>query len=323
MSTPPSFADERAIDGFVERFRTRTLPRGEWTHHARLVVGLWHLLRHPFDEALSLMRSGISAYNETIGVANTDASGYHETVTGFFLRALAAHADGCVAARIEWFNRLAASRLCDKMLPLAFYSRDRIMSREARHGWILPDLQPLDTLQSFLHPHASGGASFYLRHAGRPDADAFLSLVSALAGFEKLEPPDAAARARLVEGAFGEKPRMEVWLALADGCREAVGYAIFLETFSSFLARPTLYIEDIFVREACRRRGIGGALMRKAVELADARGCGRVEWMALDWNTHARGVYEESVGAKRLGDWLVYRMTRPEMEAYLAKRGPS
>jgi len=324
MSTPPSFADERAIDGFVERFRARTLPKADWTHHAHLVVGLWHLLRHPFDEALNLLRSGISAYNETIGVANTDDSGYHETLTGFFLRGLSAHADGCAAAapRIELFNRLAASRLRDKMLPLAFYSRDRIMSREARHGWMEPDLQPLDILRSFLRPHTSA-ASFYLRLAGRPDADAFLSLVSALAAFEKLEPPDAAAQARLMESAFGEKPRIEVWLALADGCREAVGYAIFLETFSSFLARPTLYIEDIFVREPYRRRGIGGALMRKAVELADARGCGRVEWMALDWNTNARRVYEEKVGAKRLGDWLVYRMTRPEIEAYLAKRDPS
>jgi len=109
--------------------------------------------------------------------------------------------------------------------------------------------------------------SFQVRRGARSDAEGFLRLVKALADFEKLDPPDEAAQARLLEDAFGSKPRVEVWLATPDGVNEPVAYAIFLETYSSFLARPTVYIEDIFVEEAFRKRGIGGALLRKAVEL--------------------------------------------------------
>jgi GNAT superfamily N-acetyltransferase len=323
MNEPPAFANEQAVDGFVERFRARSLPKEDWTHHAHLVVGLWHLLRHPFAEALSLLRTGIRAYNEAIGVANTDDSGYHETLTGFFLHALSLHADGCSAGgpRSELFNGLATSRLRDKALPLIFYSRSRIMSREARHGWIEPDLQPLEMLPGLLNPRMSA-APFYLRPAGRPDADSLVRLVIALAEFEKLEPPDAKAQERLIEDAFGAKPRIEVWLAFADGYRDPVGYAIFLETYSSFLARPTLYIEDVFVRMEHRRRGIGGALMRKAVELAKVRCCSRVEWTALDWNSNAQRVYEDKLGARRMSEWYLYRMTRTEMAAYLSKQQP-
>ncbi len=81
---------------------------------------------------------------------------------------------------------------------------------------------------------------------------------------EKLDPPDEAAQARLIEHAFGEKPRIEVWLAEADDSAAPVAYAIFFETYSSFLAQPTLYIEDIFVEVEHRQRGIGSALLRKA-----------------------------------------------------------
>jgi GNAT superfamily N-acetyltransferase len=314
----PMFACDKEIDEFVERFRARTLPKSEWTHQAHLIVGLWHLQRHPFDEALSLLRSGISAYNEATGVANTDDGGYHETLTVFFLRALAAHAEGRVAggSRVDLFNGLAGSRLRDKLLPLAFYRRDRIMSPAARHDWIEPDLQPLENLRSLLNSQVSN-ASFYLRPAGRPDAESFVRLVIALAEFEKLEPPDAAAQARLIEDAFGAEPRIEAWLAFADGHPEPVGYAILLETYSSFLARPTLYIEDIFVLEAFRKCGIGSAMLRKTVELAEVRGCGRIEWTALDWNTNAQRVYEEKLGARRMSEWFLYRMTRKEMRAYL------
>jgi len=162
----------------------------------------------------------------------------------------------------------------------------------------------------------SDKASYQLRPGTREDREALLRLVNALADFEKLDPPDAAAQARLIEDAF-EKRRVEVWLAEADGAREPVAYAIFLETYSSFLAKPTLYIEDIFVEQAYRRRGIGGALLRKAVELAHGRGCGRVEWTALDWNVNAQKVYEEKMGARRMSEWYLYRMTRGEMEKYL------
>jgi GNAT superfamily N-acetyltransferase len=159
--------------------------------------------------------------------------------------------------------------------------------------------------------------SISIRPATRDDADDFIRLVIGLAEFEKLEPPDAAAQTRLIEDAFGVKPRIEVWLAFVDESRAPVGYAIFLETYSSFLARPTLYIEDVFVLETHRKRGIGGALLKKAVELAHQRECGRVEWTALDWNVNAQRVYEERLGAKRMSEWFLYRMTQKEMAAYL------
>lgn len=159
--------------------------------------------------------------------------------------------------------------------------------------------------------------AFRLRPAVQEDGAATLALVRALAEFERLDPPDEAAQARLLEDAFGSRPRIEIWLAEADDAPAPVAYAIFLETYSSFLARPTLYIEDVFVLEPFRRRGIGGALLRQAVVLARERGCGRVEWTALDWNVNARRVYEEKLGARRMGEWLLYRMTEAEMDAYL------
>lgn len=165
----------------------------------------------------------------------------------------------------------------------------------------------------------SQGAAFRLRPGTRADAPDFLRLVGALADFEKLDPPDAAAQLRLVEDAFGSKPRIEVWLAELEGGGAPVAYAIFLETYSSFLAQPTLYIEDIFVEQQYRKQGIGGALLKKAVELAHARGCGRVEWTALDWNVNAQKVYEEKLGARRMSEWYLYRMTQAEMQSYLSR----
>ena len=161
--------------------------------------------------------------------------------------------------------------------------------------------------------------SFHLRAATPADAEGFIRLIVGLAEFEKLDPPDALAQARLLEDAVGEKPRFEAWLAFVDGEAEPVGYAIFLETYSSFLALPSIYIEDVFVLEAWRKRGIGGALLKKAVELAHERGCGRVEWTALDWNVNARQVYEQRLGAKHMNEWCLYRMTREEMGRYLGR----
>ncbi|WP_009961881.1 GNAT family N-acetyltransferase [Verrucomicrobium spinosum] len=166
----------------------------------------------------------------------------------------------------------------------------------------------------------SNPATFTLRPATREDAAAFLDLVEALAQFEKLEPPDHAARTRLIEDAFGPLPRFEPWLAFVPDQAAPVAYAIFLETYSSFLARPTLYIEDIFVDAPFRKQGIGGGLLRKAVELAAERACGRVEWTALDWNVNAQRVYEEKLGARRLSEWFLYRMTTKEMNTFLAPR---
>lgn len=150
-------------------------------------------------------------------------------------------------------------------------------------------------------------------------AAAFCELVVALAEFEKLPPPDAAAQARLVEDALGAKPRIEVWLALVNDDAEPCGYMILVETYSSFLALPTLYLEDVFVLPERRKGGVGSALLKKVVSLAHERGCGRVEWTALDWNVNAQQVYEQRMGAKRLSEWFHYRMTRTDMTEFLNK----
>src|SRR5215212_4861827 len=121
-----------------------------------------------------------------------------------------------------------------------------------------------------------------IRKAQPTDAPTILSLICALADFEKLPPPDEAAQTRLIEDAFAERPRFEVFLADVDS--KAVGYAFFFETYSTFLARPTLYLEDLFVVPDYRKQRVGYALFRFCVAEAARRGCGRMEWTVLDWN---------------------------------------
>lgn len=147
--------------------------------------------------------------------------------------------------------------------------------------------------------------------ATREDGPALLSLVDALADFEKLQKPTGEARARLIEHGFGAKPKFETWLARTDG--KAVAYAITFETYSSFLALPTFYLEDLFVLPEHRKRGIGLALFKHLVAEARRRGCGRMEWAVLDWNVNAIDFYER-LGAKWLQDWKVYRLTKEDLK---------
>src|SRR5262245_11268428 len=116
-------------------------------------------------------------------------------------------------------------------------------------------------------------AGFKLRRAMREDATGLIELITALAHFEQLPPPNAEERTRLIEDGFGARPRFEAWLALCDDQPNPVGYAVFFETYSTFRASPTLYLEDIFVLPEFRRRGIGSALLRHCVKLARDRGC--------------------------------------------------
>jgi GNAT superfamily N-acetyltransferase len=152
---------------------------------------------------------------------------------------------------------------------------------------------------------SSAGDRAVVRRAGPNDAAVFLELVEALAVYERLEPPNDAARARLLADGFGPAPRFEVYLAEADGVVH--GYAIVLETYSSFLARPTLYLEDLFVRPEARRRGLGYALLRHLAREAVVRGCGRMEWVVLHWNEPAKRFYDRA-GARLLEDWGFCRL---------------
>ena len=138
------------------------------------------------------------------------------------------------------------------------------------------------------------------------DLDTFLSLIEALAEYENLPPPDAQARIRLAQDAMASPPRFQVLLGELNG--SVVGYAVFFETYSTFLALPTLYLEDLFVLPEARRNGLGEALVRECALEAMQRGCGRMEWQVLAWNDLAIGFYE-AVGASPLhADWQCYRL---------------
>ena len=171
------------------------------------------------------------------------------------------------------------------------------------------------------HPSGVKDSSCTLRRATRADAPALLQLVCALAEFERLDPPDASAQKRLTDELDAAQPRLESWLAFIDGRAEPVGYAMLVETYSSFLAQPTLYLEDVFVLPEFRGRGIGTKFLRHCIGLAAERECGRMEWTCLDWNTRAQSFYEDKLGARHLKEWRLYRLTREGMEKYLA--GPA
>jgi len=155
--------------------------------------------------------------------------------------------------------------------------------------------------------------SLRLRRAKPTDAPALVKLIVALAEFEKLTPPNAAARKRLIKDGFGPRLKFEPWLAFWDGEREPVGYMILVKLYSSFEARPTLYLEDLFVLPEYRGRGIGKAMMQRCIELACKRGCGRMEWTCLDWNVKAQKFYNE-LGARKLSEWHLYRLNRKQMK---------
>ena len=144
-----------------------------------------------------------------------------------------------------------------------------------------------------------------VREARRDDAQSIVALIAALAEFESLPGPDADAAARLVEHGFGERRHFESLVAEADGA--IVAYAIFFTTYSTFRMRPTLFLEDIFVHPDVRRRGIATKLMERLRALAVERGCGRFEWMVLDWNAGAQALYTK-LGAKQLDDWRLCRV---------------
>jgi len=134
------------------------------------------------------------------------------------------------------------------------------------------------------------------------DGRSLIALVRALARYEKLAPPGPAAAKRLLRD-VGR--RIEVLLAEADG--QAIGYAIYLFTYSSFLARPTLYLEDVFVLPEHRGAGVGRAFFDALLKEARREGCGRMEWVVLRWNTPAIRFYDRT-GAKPLKEWLTYRL---------------
>jgi len=137
------------------------------------------------------------------------------------------------------------------------------------------------------------------------DAEGFFGLLEGLARFEHLEPPSEAGRRRLLADIFRKR---RIHLLVAVEGKRLVGYALYFFSYSSFLAKPTLYIEDIFVLEGNRGSGIGMNLFRRCAKEAMKEKCGRMEWAVLKWNKGAIRFYE-GLGARRLGDWDVFRLS--------------
>lgn len=157
-----------------------------------------------------------------------------------------------------------------------------------------------------------------IREARGDEAEVFLGLVEALADYEKLGRPEPAARERLIRDGFGPEPKFRPHLAELDG--RVVGYAITFYTYSSFLALPTLYLEDVFVLPDARRFGVGRAFFRALARRAVEEGCGRMEWVVLDWNELAIDFYE-TLGARRMSDWYTYRLDRRRLEEIAGEAG--
>lgn len=136
------------IDALAEGFLTCTLPKEDWTHEAHLLVGLWHLHHYSFYEALLLMRCRIITYNLATGGVNSAQSGYHETLTEFWLRQLAEfrRSVGEEKSLSAQCNQLFASRFADRGLPFEYYSRELLFSVQARAKWTEPDLQTFQLL---------------------------------------------------------------------------------------------------------------------------------------------------------------------------------
>ncbi|MBI3259893.1 MAG: GNAT family N-acetyltransferase [Ignavibacteriae bacterium] len=153
--------------------------------------------------------------------------------------------------------------------------------------------------------------SFTIEKVTPDNFDKLIGLIVALAEFEKLDPPDLEARVRLRKDCFAENPRFESYLGFMDGI--AVGYVIIFETYSSFLAKPTLYLEDLFVLPEYRKQGAGYQLFRFLAQLAVERGNGRMEWQVLDWNKNAINFYNQ-LGASHLKGWYPYRLSENELK---------
>ena len=145
-----------------------------------------------------------------------------------------------------------------------------------------------------------------VRPAAVADVPTILQLIRELAEYERAPNDVTATEKQLVDVLFGEKPSAEVRLAFA--AEEPVGFAVFFHNFSTWLGRPGLYLEDLFVRPAERGKGYGRALLVDLAKIARERGCGRMEWAVLDWNEPAIEFYRK-LGAKPMEEWTVFRLT--------------
>ena len=149
-------------------------------------------------------------------------------------------------------------------------------------------------------------ADFGIEPATERDVRALLRMIKGLAEYERLSHLVVATEDRLRESLFGQRPAAEALVARAGD--EAVGFAVFFTNYSTFLAQPGLYLEDLYVEPRWRGRGLGRRLLARVAGIAAARGCGRLDWSVLDWNEPALGFYR-GIGAEPMQDWTVFRLS--------------
>lgn len=153
--------------------------------------------------------------------------------------------------------------------------------------------------------------AFEIRNANESDVPLIHQFIRDLADYEKLGHVVVATEAQLRATLFGNTPYAEVIIAEEDGV--PAGFALFFHNYSTFLAQRGVYLEDLFVKPEYRGRGYGKALLARLAQIARERDCGRVEWAVLDWNEPSIAFYE-SLGARRMDEWHVFRLTGPALD---------
>ena len=155
-----------------------------------------------------------------------------------------------------------------------------------------------------------------IRGATPADAALILSLIRELADYEKLAREVTATEAGLTATLFGARPSAECVIAEFDG--EPAGFALFFHNYSTFLGKPGLYLEDLYVKPELRGKGLGRRLLAHLAALALSRGCGRFEWAVLDWNEPALRFYK-NLGARTMDSWKIHRLTGDPLKALAAE----
>ncbi len=152
-----------------------------------------------------------------------------------------------------------------------------------------------------------------IRTATVDDVPLILDFIRGLADYEKLAHEVVATEATLRQTLFGATPAAHVVIAEVEG--RPAGFALYFFNYSTFLAKPGLYLEDLFVKPEYRGAGTGKALLLHLAKIANTRGCGRMEWSVLDWNEPAIKFYE-TLGARRMNEWQICRLTGPALAQY-------
>jgi GNAT superfamily N-acetyltransferase len=156
----------------------------------------------------------------------------------------------------------------------------------------------------------------HVRAASTEDVPLILSFIKELAEYERLSHEVVATEEALRDALFGERPVAEV--LIGGHANEPAGFALFFHNFSTFLGRPGIYLEDLYVKPEFRGAGVGSALLVHLAGLAKERNCGRLEWAVLDWNEPAIGFYQR-IGASPVSGWTVYRVTGDALERLAAE----